>query len=88
MNTKPAPVSEYPRKDGFHGTSFWTGPVGAPGTYVTGFRKRSGASVTYYQATCTCTPYGGAAPERWGHGAMDQVEVDAYEHAAAHVLGH
>lgn len=90
---KTAPVSSYPRKDANHAVTYWTGPVGAPGTYVTGWRKYDGARSTYYRVTCTCTPLNmGVTKEFVAPGfqeAKDRLEQIAYDHAASHVLnGH
>lgn len=78
----------YPRRDEHHPATYWTGELNAPGTFVTGRRSWGGGgnSTTYWEATCTCTPYGAVGPTRYGAGALDRVESDAYEHAASHVL--
>jgi hypothetical protein len=79
----------YPRKDLFHNAAYWTGPVGAPGTHVTGWKRREGARATYFAITCTCDPHRAVSPEitdtSWTE-ARDELESLAYEHAASHVL--
>lgn len=78
---------EYPRKDDYHHTTYWTGPLSDPNTHVTGFRRWGGASVDYYQVTCTCTPYRGVGPTRNSRDSdiYATLAADSYAHALTHL---
>ena len=83
------PMSEYPKQDANHPITFWTGPVGAQGTFVTGFKGRGGARASYYKVTCTCQPIAGVGQEITGYSfeeVRDRLASAAYDHAASHVL--
>lgn len=72
-------TTTYPRKDSYQRATFWTGPVSAADTHVTGFKRFEGARTTYYVSTCTC---GARGEQRLDLAAC---EADALAHAATHV---